>query len=249
MRIPDLNDLVPRTAALRRVAAAVLFAGLLLRPVPSFGQPAHSPDGLRGFALGGLFPSGAFDSHVGRDGAVGALYLALRSGLSPIFAGFELSGSYYGHVHRHAHMDNIPEVQLDVHTYNNIIQGLFFLRLQPSVGDVSPYVEGLAGISYIFTDTTVSDGDAQDDFAYDINFDDWTVAAGAGAGVVVRLRGRPGGGGGGTFLDFKVRYMAGGRASYLSQGGLVVDGDRVSYNVDRSATNFFTVQAGLTWFF
>lgn len=249
MRTPALNDLVPRTSAFRRVASAAFFAVLLLRPIPSFGQAAPSPVGLRGFALGGLFPSGAFDSHVGRDGGVAAVQLALRSGSSPIFVGLDLSYSYYGHVHRHTHMDNIPEVQLDVHTYNNIVQGLFFLRLQSRVGAVSPYLEGLAGISYIFTDTTVSDDDAGDDVAYDINFDDWTVAAGAGAGIVVRLRGRPGGGGGGTFLDVKVRYMAGGRASYLSQGGLVVDGDRVSYDVDRSATNFFTVQAGLTWFF
>jgi len=249
MRTGASNDLVPRTPALQRVATAVFFAVLLLRPVPSFGQPGRPPVGLKGFTLGGLFPSGAFDSHVGRDGGVAAIHLALRSGLSPLFVGFELSASYYGHVHRHAYMDNIPEVQLDVDTYNNIVQGLFFLRLQPRVGDISPYLEGLAGVSYIFTDTTVSDDDDEDDVAYDINFDDWTVTAGAGAGVVVRLRGRPGGGGGGMFLDFKVRYMAGGRASYLRQGGVVVEGDRVTYTVDRSATNFFTVQAGLTWFF
>lgn len=249
MHTPASNDLVRWAWALRRIAAAVFFAALLLSPVPTFGQPERPPIGLKGFTLGGLFPSGAFDSHVGRDGGVAAIHLALRSGLSPLFVGFELSASYYGHVHRHAYMDNIPEVQLDVDTYNNIVQGLFFLRLQPRVGDVSPYLEGLAGISYIFTDTTVSDDDAEDDVAYDINFDDWTVTAGAGAGLVVRLRGRPGGGGGGMFLDFKVRYMAGGRASYLRQGGLVVDGDQVRYSVDRSATSFVTVQAGLTWFF
>ena len=249
MRTGTSNDLVPRTPALRRIATAVFFAVLLLRPVPSFGQPGRPPVGLRGFPLGGIFPSGAFDSHVGRDGGVAAIHLAKRSGLSPVFVGLELSFSYYGHVHRHAYMDNIPEVELDVDTYNNIAQGLFFVRLQPRVGDVSPYFEGLAGVSYIFTDTTVSDDDAEDDVAYDINFDDWTVTAGAGAGVIVRLHGRRGGGGGGTFLDFKVRYMAGGRATYLTQGGLVVEGDQVKYTVDRSGTSFVTVQAGLTWFF
>jgi len=249
MRTGTSNDLVPRTPVLRRIATAVFFAVLLLRPVPSFGQPGRSPAGLRGFTLGGLFPSGAFDSHVGRDGGTAAIHLAKRSGLSSFFVGLELSFGYYGHVHRHAYMDNIPEVQLDVDTYNNIAQGLFFVRLQPRVGDVSPYVEGLAGVSYIFTDTTVSDDDAEDDVAYNINFDDWTVTAGAGAGVIVRLHKRRGGGGGGTFLDFKVRYMAGGRATYLTQGGLVVEGDQVRYTVDRSGTSFVTVQAGLTWFF
>lgn len=227
----------------------VLFAVLLLGAVPSFGQTGRPPVGLKGFSLGGLFPSGAFDSHVGRDGGGAALYLALRSGYSPLFVGLELSASYYGHVHRHTYMDNVPEVLLDVDTFNNIVQGLFFLRLQPRIGDVSPYFEGLAGVSYFFTDTTVSDDDTEDDVAYDINFGDWTVAAGAGAGVSIRLKGRPGGGGRGMFLDLKVRYMAGGRASYLRQGGLVVDGDQVRYIVEHSGTSFVTVQAGLTWFF
>ena len=241
MRTRHFIDLVLRIPAFRRGAAAVLFAALLLAAVPSFGQ-SERPVGLKGFTLGGLFPSGTFDSHVGRDGFVGGLYLALRSGYSPVFTGLELSVSYYGHTHRYASMAGIPEVLLDVDTYNNIVQGLFFVRLQPRIGAVAPYFEGLAGISYIFTDTTVSDDDTEDDVAYNINFDDWTVTAGAGAGLSVRLDRR-------MFLDLKVRYMAGGRASYLKQGAIIVDGDRVTYTVDRSGTSVVTLQAGLTWFF
>jgi hypothetical protein len=146
-------------------------------------------------------------------------------------------------------MENVPEVMLDVDTYNNIVQGLFFVRLQPRIGTVTPYFEGLAGVSYIYTDTTVSDDDADEEVAYDVNFSDWTVTAGAGAGVMLRLHRRHAPGRGGTFLDFKVRYVAGGRAAYLRQGALIVEGDQVIYAFDRSGTSFFTVQTGLSWSF
>jgi opacity protein-like surface antigen len=237
------NDGVSRVPVLRRFAAAALFAALLTGPLSSFGQ-SRPPAALKGFTLGGLFPSGDFNAHVGQDGVVLGLYLALRVRQSPAFVGFELSASYYGHVHRHAAMDNIPEVVLEVDTYNNIVQGLFFARLQPRISAVTPYLEAMAGLSYIYTDTTVSDDDAGEDVSHDINFGDWTVTAGAGAGFSFLLNRRHG-----TFLDFKVRYMAGGQAAYLKQGGLIVDGDRVRYYPESSGTSFITVQAGLTWFF
>jgi hypothetical protein len=116
------------------------------------------------------------------------------------------------------------------------------------------YVEGLAGLSYLFTETTISEHEyPYDEVGSDVNFHSLTVTAGAEAGLSIRLNKRraqdPDRGWGGSFIDLKVRYMAGGRASYLKEGALVVEGNDVAYFPDRSATSFITVQAGFSWFF
>jgi hypothetical protein len=236
-----------------KVARIILLAGMLFFPaLLSFGQ-SGLPRGLAGFSFGGLFPAGAFNDHVSQDGFGIDFFYGRRAGNTPVFLGLELSVSYYGDVHRHEYLEGIPEVRVDVETFNNIGQGLFFARLQPRGGTVRTYIEGLAGISYLWTDTTISGHEfPYDEISSDTNFDDVTVTAGAGAGLSVRLSRRSTQETGrrrGTFLEFKVRYMAGGRARYLKQGSIVVVGDQFSFTPERSATSFLTAQAALSWFF
>lgn len=242
-------------APVLRPAAGIVFAAVMLfgPAILSFAQSLQ-PRVLRGFSLGGLFPTGAFNEHVKQDGLAVGFYLAIRAGNSPVFIGAELSGSDYGHAHRHVSLEGIPEVRLDVDTSNSIGQGLLFVRIQPAIGYVMTYVEGLAGLSYLFTETTISEHEyPYDEVGSDVNFHSLTVTAGAEAGLSIRLNKRraqdPDRGWGGSFIDLKVRYMAGGRASYLKEGALVVEGNDVAYFPDRSATSFITVQAGFSWFF
>jgi hypothetical protein len=222
---------------------------MLVPALAAFGQSGLARS-MWGFSVGGLFPSGAFNDHVGRDGFGLDIYYGRRIRTAPLFVGFDLLLSYYGHVHRHE--QPVPEVRVDVDTFNNIAQGLFFVRLQPRSGRVVTYVQGMAGLSYLFTDTTISGHQFGDElYASDTNFDDLTVAAGAEAGLAIRLDKRRDPAGPGSrkrlFLELKVRYTAGGRADYLRQGSLVVIGDEVTYTVERSATGFVTAQAALTW--
>jgi hypothetical protein len=238
----------------RKVAWIILSAAFLFFPaVLSFGESGMSRT-LAGFSMGGLFPAGAFNDHVSQNGFGLGLFYGRRAGKAPVFIGFELSLNFYGYAQRHEYIEGIPEVRLDVDTLNNIGQGLLFVRLQPRRGAVMTYVEGLAGISYLWTETTISGHNYPwDEISSDTNFDAFTVTAGAGAGLSVRLSRRrvrdPGRGRKETFLDFKVRYMAGGRAKYLKQGSIVVEGNQFTYTYEQSATSFITAQAAFSWFF
>lgn len=254
MRMRDRHDGGYHGKAGRGAARFLLPAALsLLTSSLAFGGADESRR-VTGFSLGGLFPAGAFNRNVSQNGiGLGSSY-GWRIGRSPLFAGAELSIHFYGYVHRHEYLSGIPEVRLDVETFNNILQGLFFLRAQPRSGDVRPYVEALAGISYLFTDSAISGHEFPwDEIAYEINFDDLTVSAGIGAGLAFRLgRRRAGGLGHGrreTLLDVKVRYMAGGRAKYLKQGSIVVEGETYHFQADQSATSFITAQVGLSFFY
>jgi hypothetical protein len=239
----------PRPALRVVLSAAMLFFTAVL----SFGGSGSSRT-LAGFSFGGLFPTGAFNDHVPQNGGGLGLFLGRRVGNAPVFLGFEISLNFYGYVHRHEYIEGIPEVRLDVDTFNNIGQTLLFVRLQPRRGAVMTYVEGLAGISYLWTDTTISGHDFPwNEISSDTNFDAFTVAAGAGAGLSIHLGRRrvqdPDRKRKDIFLDFKVRYMAGGRAEYLKQGSIVVEGNEFSYTTERSATSFITAQAAFLWFF
>jgi hypothetical protein len=226
---------------------ACLAAALLFLPaLPSFGQ-APPFRNVSGVAAGGLFPTGPFNDHVSQEGlGVGGFY-ARRLGSSPLLVGADLSVADYGHTSWVAYLLGVPEV--DVDTKNSIVQGLVLLRIQPRTGRVTTFVEGLAGISYLYTATavgTLDDGSTD----WETNHDDWTWTAGAGAGLSILLGKswaadsgkRPGR----TFFELKVRYLAGGQADYLKKGSLVFDGNGYVPTPERSATSVITVQVGIS---
>jgi len=235
------------------VAGAVLFfaAGV------AFGgqEPSWSPakgKWMAGLTLGGGFPLGEFRANIGHPGGGLDFFLGTRLGNSSFVAGFDLSYILYGIESRDEYLSGTIPLQVEVETTNNILQGLLFLRFQPFGGRVRPYIEALAGLSYLFTDTSIYDEDGLDreEIASDINFDDATLAVGAGAGMEIRLgkyrssgrsMRRPE-----YFLDLKVRYVSGGTAQYLREGAIVQDGDGVTYLYNESKTNLVSIQIGLS---
>lgn len=237
-----------------RIGAIVLTVGLLVWfAVPAAGQ-SLLPRKLGGISLGGLFPTGAFNQHVSQEGYGVAAYYAHRLGPSPFLLGGEISYFEYGHAHRVEYLQGIPEVGVDVDTSNSIAQGLLTLRFQPRRGRIVSFAEALAGLSYIWTESTIGNN-APDNWpiASETNFDDVTWTAGVGAGLSFRLR-KPRGSApefarSGAFLELKVRYMAGGQAQYLKKGSIVVVGNAYTFTPERSATSFVTVQLGLSWFY
>lgn len=238
-----------------RFGTVVLAVGFLAAfALPALGQSLFSR-GFCGLSLGGLFPTGEFNQHVPQEGYGAAAYYTWRLGRSPLLVGVEAAYSEYGHAHRVEYLEGIPEAGVDVDTSNSIAQGLLLLRLQPRSGRIVTFVEGLAGMSYLWTETTIGDPDDEGSYsASETNLYDFTWTAGVGAGVSFRLK-APGGGSdpelsrAGGFLELKVRYMAGGWAEYLKKGSIVVDGNGYTYTPERSTTNVITVQVGFSWFF
>lgn len=204
----------------------LLLAALALSGAAA-AQPSVSISGLA------AIPQGEFDDALGSIGGGGALTVLYAAPGSPIALGVEGAIAIYGYERRRAPLSlTIPDVRVGVTTTNNLAQGLAVLRLQVPHGGVRPYVDGVAGLTYLFTETSVSDDDYYYDDGYGfstVNFDDLALTAGGGVGVLIELHsgysdeGRPMA----VSLDARLRYLSGGSATYLARGDIerTTDGD------------------------
>jgi len=219
---------------------AALF--LLYQPFPASGQVR--PEASFGLLVGQ--PSGDFGDNVSDTGYGVVLAGGIQLPESPVFLGIELGYLIYGHERRsEAFNADIPDVRVDVVTDNSIFQANVFLRLQPQSGKIRPYVDGVVGFKYLFTETTVQDteGWVFDRIADYVNFDDWALAYGIGAGAAIALWEREGASVSeqvqvsGVYLDLGLRYLLGTEAEYLKEGSIQRTGGQVTFTPDRSATD------------
>lgn len=224
----------------------LLALALCLLAAPSLmAQPTVSISGAAGV------PQGEFDTALGAIGGgitFGVLYQIPRT---PVGVGVEGTGMLFGLERRLEPFSlTIPDVLVDVTTSNNLAQGLAVLRVQVPEGRVRPYVDGLAGVNYFWTETSV--GDDYDDYelASSTNYDDVALAYGAGAGLQIKLvdgRNRKGD----SFdvlLDARVRYVVGGETTYLGRGDIErFDNGTIRVRPRRSTTTLLTPQLGVTF--
>ena len=239
------------------LAGAALF---LLASLLSFGGQSNSPGADRakgqcGFLLTGCFPVGSFFENVGRPGYGLSMYLGRRFGNSGFTIGVDLSFLLYGHRTRIEHVSGDLPVEVDVSTNNNIVQGYIILKQELGRSRVRPFVEALAGINYLYTDTMVSGRyEPYDEIASVINLDDYSFSAGGGAGLGIRLdrevdyeRGQPRRIQ--TFLEIKMRYLAGGRARYLTKDSFAFQDGGSAYLFNESRTDLLSLQVGISMTF
>ena len=227
----------------------VVFLCLLAMPGWGLTETATAQfRGQGGVALTVGFPRGEFDRQVHNEGFGVNLYGLAGVGRSPLHFGVDFSLLIYGHERRHEPFSlTIPDVTVDVVTDNNIFMGHLLLRLQPPVGPVRPYVDGLFGFKHFFTETRIKDDNLFDGptLASSTNFNDTALSYGVGGGVQFRVhRGR--GRRGGVFLNLGMRYFFGGEASYLKKGAIVRDHGRVAFDVTRTETELLQTQLGVT---
>jgi hypothetical protein len=137
---------------------------------------------------------------------------------------------------------SIPEVEVDVTTRNYILMCHLMLRAQPPEGAFRPYVEGLAGFHYLWTQTGVYDrGCCDDAIASSVDLSDFTWSFGAGCGVMMKVYESRDSGGRNPFAiyaDLGTRFLKGGRAEYLRKGSIKV-----------SHTDLITARLGLSFTF
>ena len=228
-----------------------LLLAALLASVAVSAQPSVT---VSGFAA---VPQGSFADALGTAGgglSLGAYYAVPRS---PVAVGLEGSVALYGYERREVPLSlTIPDVRVGVTTSNNLAQGLAVLRLQVPGGAIRPYVDGVAGLTYLFTETSVGDdddyGSGYGEPLSSVNYDDLAFTTGAGVGVQVRLgsfdtdEGRPGT----VSLDARVRYLSGTEATFLGRGDIdrYRDGTIRVYP-RRSRTDVLAPHLGVTFTF
>lgn len=198
------------------------------------------------FSMG--FPQGEFADNVDSTGFGLNAEFNYRIGHSPVLIGGSFGFLQYGSTSRSAPLSpDIPEVIVDVNTSNNILAAHFLVRYEfGKYGSrIRPYAEGLVGLHYLWTQSKV---DNSNDDIITTNFDDTTGSFGAGGGVLIGLY-NPEVGAFRFDLELGARWLAGGNASYLTEGSIIHENGTVSYLVTESSTNLFITNFGVIFSF
>ena len=104
------------------------------------------------------FPQGEFKDNINRLGYGGSLQFLIFNPTSVMPASLGLNVGYinYGSESRRSAFSNpIPDVTVDVDRTNNLVNFHLLFQIISPTGSVRPYVEGLFGGSYLFTETSI----------------------------------------------------------------------------------------------
>jgi len=206
-----------------------------------------------GVSLGIASPQGEFRDNVDRNGFSFSGSGLFRPGLVPVKFGIELGYINYGSEDRREPFSStIPDVKVRVERTNNIFLGHMLVRLQQDVGTVSPYLDGLVGMNYLWTATKIRDVDNFEEVASSNNLDDLAFSYGVGGGIMFRVyeTSKIVGEITGIYIDLKVRYLYGGEAKYLKEGAVSIDEhSNVSYDISKSTTDLMLFQIGAVFSF
>jgi hypothetical protein len=241
-----------RTHYARRASTYItaLLLAACATALPHLTQNASAQvEGVGGVGLLVAAPQGELADELDAVGFGLNLWAGLRPAGSPLVIGLDGGFLIYG-----SERERIPfltnRVLVDVVTTNNIAMGHLFARVQPPVGPVKPYLEGLVGFKYFFTESRIEDDDFDDNeaIASTTNFDDIALSYGVGGGIDVRLfsftgdQSRPFN----VSLSLSSRYLWGGEADYLGEGGITDTPGGLSFDVRRSATDLLFFSVGIT---
>lgn len=171
---------------------------------------------------------------------------------NPYLIGLSLGYLNYGSETRAERFSTtIPDVTVDVTRSNNIALVHLLLRVQPNTGGVRPYLQGVAGLNYLFTETEVKSRTGSQ-VASSTNQSDVAFSYGAGGGVMFRVHDagdEPSDGLRQVLIDIGARYTFGGRATYLKEGAIEIRDGHVFYHPTTSKTDLIVFEIGVAFRF
>jgi hypothetical protein len=240
----------------RKTIFATLFAAALLLPATIHAQddcdceydrrgPRRPTGGFLGGRLEFAQPQGEFGDRVdqGVGGNLHYIHQLDRDGLVGIRVDAE--AITYGYERQRVMLSPTVggRILADLVTTNNIA----FLGAGPQIGvpngTLRPYAHGFAGVSYLFTTSSLEGSASGEPFASTTNFDDVTFAYGGGAGLYVPLRRGPSP----ISLDLGATYRNAGQAEYLREGDITDHPDgSITLRPVRSDTDMLTFHVGVT---
>lgn len=239
-----------------RAAPALAVAALLAAAGPVEGQWREKddrrdawrdgPSAYLGVGFVAADPVGEFGHYV--DDGFG-LNLEARfpvSGAGPL--ALRLDGGFLIYGHERQAMCFPPPVGcrigMDLNTYNTIA----FVGVGPELagnGSVSPYVNGTLGLTWFYTNSSLSGADDWDTNFNTTNYSDWVTALRAGGGVRFRVGGHPARP---VLLDVGAQYHRNGQADYLREGDIVDYPDgTIELFPNRTETNLVTFNVGVSF--
>ena len=188
-----------------------------------------------------VVPRGEFSENLTNNSYGAGVQGLVRIGSSPFLVGGDLALVIYGDEIRRD-----PTIPDGVTTSNFIFVPHFVLRAQPRSGFIRPYVDGLIGLKYLWTETSIPAISVDEPAVTDINLSDTAFSYGVGGGLQIsptkERESR-------FMLDIGVRYLRGGRAEYLREGSIREVNGTLVYDVFSSRTDVLAVQVGVTFHF
>ncbi|HPO54607.1 MAG TPA: hypothetical protein PKY46_01275 [Ignavibacteriaceae bacterium] len=204
-----------------------------------------------GLNLSFAFPQGDFKENLDTFGWGGAL-----EGLLPLHpvvsAGLNVGFYNYGNETRNEPWSmTIPDVTLEVTRSNNIANFHLFLRLAPPNMTFKPYLDLLAGGSYLYTETSVYSEKGvyqnNEEIASTNTIDDFAWSYGVGAGFMFKVMDLPSqqeGMDAELYIDLKARHLWGTEAAYLREGDVTIANGKVYFKPRQSKTDLLTIHLG-----
>ncbi|MCC5942529.1 MAG: outer membrane beta-barrel protein [Balneolaceae bacterium] len=237
----------------RLLFACLLFIVLFL----GHSKNAHSQELQVALDFDLAAPQGEFSDQLDKLGWGLNIMGGYRFGNTPFMLGLEFGFMNFGRDVRDAPLSTtIPDLRVEVENSYNLVHGDILLRLIPPPTTVRPYVEGLVGFNYFYTETVIRDRGSfsGEERLRDTNFEDTALSYGFGAGVQFRLyqdrstvREPDEIAPSGVYLTLASRYMFGREAEYLQEGSIDVVSrpGEVLYDVSRSETNLLYFKLGV----
>ena len=229
------------------VNRVVLVMGLIGFRLPALAQEVQ---GGVDFLIG--VPQGEFRRNVDKTGFGIVANVGLAPETIPVMIGIEAGYLNYGSESRREPLSTtIPDVTVDVNTTNNFVLGHAIVRVQPNVGTVRPYLQGLLGMNYLFTKTTIENRALPgQEVASDVNKSDVTFSYGGGVGIMVNVySGEEEESLRNVLIHAGARYVAGGRAQYLREGSIRREAGNVTYDTLESTTDLLSILIGVSFYF
>jgi len=194
-------------------------------------------------------PMGEFKENVDRLGwGISGHFLFLpQTENNPFSLGLNVGFLNYGNESRREPFSStIPDVTVDVDRSNNLVNFHVLFQLAMTTGIIRPYIEGLFGGSYLFTETSIKSRGTEE-VASSTNFDDFAWSYGGGGGFLIKLSSNddPDEEVSAVFLDLKARYIPGSEAEYLKEGSVRINNGTVVYDVVKSKTDLLTFHLGV----
>jgi hypothetical protein len=239
-----------RSHTLLLIAAA---AALLARPLAAQDDYDDRYDrsdyGLPRSYLGGELtfarPQGEFSNYVDQGWGGGIHYLMRLDPGGWLGLRADASLVNYGHERQRVLLSPTigGRIAVDLTTDNNIVLVGAGPQIGLPTGTFRPYLNGFAGVSYIFTESSVGGTYSGETFASTTNFDDASFAYGGGAGVYIPVsrRRNP------VSIDLGATYRHNGVAEYLRHGDITDNPDgSITLHPVRSETDLLTFHVGVS---
>jgi hypothetical protein len=216
-----------------------------------------------GFIMG--FPQGELKNELNKISLGLDIYAAYCPPSTALAVGIDAGFMTYGTEKTTQALGNgaLSKINVNVETDYNFVTAHGFLRLQPDLGTVSPYLDGLIGLNYFYTKSEVksqNNNPGNTSFASSTNYDDATFSYGFAGGVSIKIftnhvtitDGKKTGSESAVYLDARVRYLLGGNARYLREGDITIakdanGNDTPIYTPAQSKTDMISAQIGISF--